>query len=130
MARFVEFSKAGSGRPVWVNVDRIDGVQEDSTDTKLTMISCSGPDNVWWVTETVAEVLAKLQGDLQPEPAKAGDDITGWWIGPSGAVYYIIGRDYWGRWVYQVNGHHNLNTLTMSRMEEWTRDPNRKGWDR
>ena len=131
MARFVEFSKAGSGRPVWVNVDRIDGVQEDSTDTKLTMISCSGPDNVWWVTETVAEVLAKLQGDPQPEPqaAKAGDDIAGWWIGPSGTVYYIIGRDYWGRWVYQVDGHHNLHTLTMSRMEEWTRDPNRKGWD-
>ena len=130
MARFVEFSKAGSGRPVWVNVDRIDGVQEDSTDTKLTMISCSGPDNVWWVTETVAEVLAKLQGDPQPEPAKAGDNIAGWWIGPSGTVYYVIGRDYWGRWVYQVDGHHILNTLTMSRMAEWTRDPNRKGWDR
>ena len=60
MARFVEFTKAGSRRPVWVNAERIDGVQEDCTDAKLTMISCSGPDNVWWVTETVAEVLDKL----------------------------------------------------------------------
>ena len=129
MARFVEFSKAGRGRPVWVNVDRIDGVQEDSTDTKLTMISCSGPDNVWWVTETVAEVLAKLQGDTQSEPAKAGDDITGWWSeNVTGAAIYVIGQDYYGSWVYEMEESLLLRAHPEVIKQHYFRDPNRKGW--
>lgn len=63
MARFVEFTKAGSRMPVWINAERIDGIQRDATEPNLTMISCSGPDNVWWVTETVSNVLEKLQRD-------------------------------------------------------------------
>ena len=128
MARFVEFSKAGSRRPVWVNVDRIDGVQEDSTDTKLTMISCSGPDNVWWVTETVAEVLAKLQGDPQPEPAKAGDDIAGWWVSDD-RVIYVIGFRPDGRIAYMWDNGRYTTHDEITALAEWTRDPNRKGWD-
>lgn len=129
MARFVEFTKAGSGRPVWVNVDRIDGVQEDTTDTKLTMISCSGPDNVWWVTETVAEVLAKLQDDPQPEPAKAGDDITGWWVDGRGQIRHVIGYRSDGQIAYEY-GHGRWTAWDPpDRMNGWTRDPNRKGWN-
>ena len=135
MARFVEFWAEGHGA-LLVNPDSVvcvysDSSMKDRSDTPAVKIRCVDL-SVWCVAGTVQEVLAKLQGDPQPEPqaAKAGDDIAGWWIGPSGTVYYVIGRDYWGRWVYQVDGHHNLNTLTMSRMEEWTRDPNRKGWDR
>lgn len=126
MARFVEFRRR-IGKTVWINPDCVVGVTEQG-EGEVGIHGADG-ENPWIVPGTVAEVLAKLQGDPQPEPAKAGDDIAGWWIGPSGTVYYIIGRDYWGRWVYQVDGHHNLHTLTMSRMEEWTRDPNRKGWD-
>lgn len=128
MARFIEF-QTRIGKTVWINPDCVVGVtQRDEGEVGIYGADGEMP---WIVPGTVAEVLAKLQGDAQPEPqaAKAGDDIAGWWIGPSGTVYYIIGRDYWGRWVYQVDGHHNLNTLTMSRMEEWTRDPNRKGWE-
>lgn len=130
MARFVEFSKAGSGRPVWVNVDRIDGVQEDSTDTKLTMISCSGPDNVWWVTETVPEVLAKLQGDPQPEAVKPGDDIAGWWICPTGEACWVIGQTKHGTFAYQYAGRRHVYLTEMEHLQNWTRDQNRKGWDR
>jgi len=130
VARFLQFQNV-IGKTVWINPDCVVGVTQSHIDEHTVAIVGADSENPWFVPGTVAEVLEKLQGDPQPEPqaAKAGDDIAGWWIGPSGTVYYIIGRDYWGRWVYQVDGHHNLNTLTMSRMAEWTRDPNRKGWE-
>ena len=127
MSRFVEFTKAGSRLPVWINVERIDGVQADATEPRLTQISCSGPDNVWWVVETVPEVMAKLQGER--EPAKAADDITGWWV-DGDRVIYVIGFSPDGRIAYLWDNGRGTTHDDAESLATWTRDPNRKGWDR
>ena len=125
MARFVEF-QCRIGKPVWIKPDCVVGVAEQDGGT-VGIFGADG-DSPWIVPGTVAEVLAKLQGELRIDPAKAGDDITGWWVSDD-RVIYVIGFRPDGRIAYMWdNGRYTTHDDVRS-LESWTRDPNRKGWD-
>ena len=128
MARFVGFINR-TGRPVWINPDCVVGVAEH--EKGIVGIFGADGENPWIVPGTVAEVLAKLQGDPQPEPAKAGDDITGWWSeNVTGAAIWIIGEDSNGFLVYEMEERLILRSHSDVIKRHYFRDPNRKGWDR
>ena len=129
MARFVEF-QCRIGKPVWINPDCVVGVAEQDGGT-VGIFGADG-DSPWIVPGTVAEVLAKLQDDQQPEPqaAKAGDDITGWWLeNVTGAAIHVIGQDYYGSWVYEMEESLLLRSHPDVITQHYFRDPNRKGWE-
>lgn len=127
MARFVEF-QGRIGKPVWINPDCVVGVTEQK-DGAVGVFGADG-ENPWIVPGTVAEVLAKLQGDPEPEPepAKAGDDIAGWWVSDD-RVIFVIGFRPDGRIAYLWDNGRYTTHDEITALAEWTRDPNRKGWD-
>ena len=134
MARFVEFWAEGHGA-LLMNPDSVVCVYSDSSikdrsDAPAVKIRCVDL-SVWCVAGTVQEVLAKLQGDPQPEPqaAKAGDDIAGWWVDARGQIRHVIGYRSDGQIAYEY-GHGRWTAWDrLDGMNGWTRDPNRKGWD-
>lgn len=129
MSRFVEFTN-GQGRPIWINPELVCSVESDTINSRvMTAIVCRDPDNPHWVTETVPEVLAKLQDfpRPEPEPAKTADDITGWWV-LGKHVIYVIGFRPDGRIAYQWDGGRATTHDDVTALDTWTRDPNRKGW--
>jgi len=124
MAKFVELTLK-DGKKAYVNPEFV--ANFESGGDNITDVFAG--EYILNVVGTVDEVAAKLRGEAEKaEPA--ADDIVGWWIGPMGDIYYVIGRDRWGRYVYQANGTHHLHTETMSYLDNWTRDTDRKGWDR
>ena len=114
MARFVEFINR-TERPVWINPDCVVGVTEH--EKGIVGIFGADGENPWIVPGTVAEVLAKLQGDQQPEPAKAGDDITGWWICPTGELCWVIGRTKHDMFAYQYGGRRHIYSTEMEHLQ-------------
>jgi hypothetical protein len=66
MARFVQFKNV-IGKTVWINPDCVVGVTQSHIDEHTVAIVGADGENPWFVPGTVAEVLAKLQGDPQPE---------------------------------------------------------------
>ena len=127
MARFVKFQRPIAGA-IWINPDCIVGV----TDHDGGAVGIFGADgeNPWIVLGTVAEVLAKLQGDPQPESANAGDDMAGWWFeNVTGRAIYVIGQDSNGSLVYQMDGSLLLRSRSGVIRRHYFRDPNRKGWE-
>ena len=131
MARFVRFVNRLE-REVWINPDCVVGVTESNEEHNLVAIFGADGEMPWFVPGTVAEVLAKLQGDPQPEPdpAKAGDDITGWWFeNVTGRAIYVIGQDSNGSLVYQMEGSLLLRSRSGVIRRHYFRDPNRKGWE-
>lgn len=134
MARFVEFWAKGYGA-LLMNPDSVVCVYNDSSgkhrsDTPVVKIRCVDL-SVWCVAGTIQEVLTKLQDDPQPEPepAKAGDDITGWWVSDD-RVIYVIGFRPDGRIAYLWDNGRYTTHDEITALTKWTRDPNRKGWDR
>jgi len=124
MTRFVEFTD-GRGKTIWLKPDCVACVfGYDKGKVGIYVIATT---NALIVAGTVSEVMAKLQGE--PEPAKAADDIAGWWV-DGDRVIYVIGFRPDGRIAYMCSG----DGFTMHNDKEflatWTRDPNRKGWDR
>ena len=131
MARFVKFQRRIS-KPVWINPDCVVGVTEQG-EGEVGIHGADG-ENPWIVPGTVAKVLAKLQGDPQPEqeqePAKDGDDMAGWWFeNVTGRAIYVIGQDSNGSWVYQMEGSLLLRSRSGVIRRHYFRDPNRKGWE-
>lgn len=125
MARFVEFQRR-IAKTIWINPDCVVGVTEQG-EGEVGIHGADG-ENPWIVPGTVAEVLAKLQGDPQPEPAKAGDDITGWWVSDD-RVIYVIGFRPDGRIAYLWDNGRYTTHDEITALAEWTRDPNRNGWE-
>ena len=127
MARFVEFQRR-IAKKIWINPDCVVGVTEQG-EGEVGIHGADG-ENPWIVPGTVAEVLAKLQGDPQPqpEPAKAGDDIAGWWVSDD-RVIYVIGFRPDGRIAYLWDNGRYTTHDEITALAEWTRDPNRKGWE-
>lgn len=129
MARFVEFRRR-IAKTIWINPDCVVGVTEHG-EGEVGIYGADG-ENPWIVPGTVAEVLEKLQGDPQaePEPAKARDDITGWWHeNVTGRAIYVIGQDSNGFLVYQMDGSLLLRSRPGVIRRHYFRDPNRKGWE-
>lgn len=126
MARFVEFINR-TERPVWINPDCVVGVAEH--EKGIVGIFGADGENPWIVPGTVAEVLAKLQGDPQPEPAKTRDDIAGWWVDEKGQARHVIGYRSDGQVAYEYSGGLWTAWDAIDVMNRWTRDPNRKGWE-
>ena len=134
MARFVEFWAEGHGAML-MNPDSVvcvynDSSMKDRSDTPAVKIRCVDL-SVWCVAGTIQEVLTKLQDNPQPEPepAKAGDDIAGWWVDGRGQTRHVIGYRSDGQIVYEY-GHGRWTVWDPpDRINGWTRDPNRKGWE-
>ena len=128
MARFVEFVNR-LGRKVWINPDCVVSVMESGEEDNLVAIYGADDGDPWFVPGTVAEVLDKLQGELRIDPAKAGDDITGWWVNEKGHTLYVIGYRSDGQVAYEYSGGLWTAWDAIDVMNRWTRDPNRKGWE-
>ena len=127
MARFVEFQRR-IAKKIWINPDCVVGVTEQGEGE----VGIHGADGEipWIVPGTVAEVLAKLQGDPQPQPAKAGDDIAGWWFeNVTGAAIYVIGQHSDGSWVYEMEESLIMRAHPDVIKQHYFRDSNRKGWE-
>ena len=127
MARFVEFQRR-IAKKIWINPDCVVGVTEQGEGE----VGIHGADGEipWIVPGTVAEVLSKLQGDPQPETAKDGDDMAGWWFeNVTGRAIYVIGQDSNGSLVYQMEGSLLLRSRSGVIRRHYFRDPNRKGWE-
>jgi len=126
MARFVEFENQ-VGKTVWIKPDCVVGVMEQiGGEVGIFVADNEVP---WIVPGTVAEVLAKLQSELRIDPAKAGDDITGWWVNEKGHTLYVIGYRSDGQVAYEYSGGLWTAWDAIDVMNRWTRDPNRKGWE-
>jgi hypothetical protein len=125
MARFVEFQRR-IAKTIWINPDCVVGVTEQG-EGEVGIHGADG-ETPWIVPGTVAEVLAKLQGELRIDPAKAGDDITGWWVSDD-RVIYVIGFRPDGRIAYLWDNGRCTTHDDVGSLESWTRDPNRKGWE-
>ena len=124
MSRFVEFTN-DRGKTLLIKADCVVAVGECSA--REVSIYTAGDGAAWIVEGTVPEVMVKLQGD--PEPAKAADDIAGWWVNED-RVIYVIGFRPDGRIAYLWdNGRYTTHDGVES-LDTWTRDPNRKGWVR
>jgi len=125
MARFVEFQRR-IGKTVWINPDCVVGVTEWS-EGEVGIHGADG-ENPWIVPGTVADVLAKLQGELRIDPAKAGDDVVGWWVRGKDVIY-VIGFRPDGQMTYLWDGGRATTHGDVTALRNWTRDPNRKGWE-
>jgi len=125
VARFVEFQNQ-IAKGVWINADCVVGVTEQCEGS----VGIHGADgeNPWIVPGTVADVLAKLQGELRIDPAKAGDDVVGWWVCGKDVIY-VIGFRPDGRMTYLWDGGRATTHDDVTALRNWTRDPNRKGWE-
>ena len=129
MARFLQFQNV-IGKTVWINPDCVVGVTQSHIDEHTVAIVGADGENPWFVPGTVAEVMAKLQGDPQPEPAKAGDDIAGWWFeNVTGAAIYVIGQHSDGSWVYEMEESLIMRAHPDVIKQHYFRDSNRKGWE-
>lgn len=137
MARFLQFQNV-NGKTVWINPDCVVGVTQSHIDEHTVAIVGADGENPWFVPGTVAEVMAKLQGDPEPEPepeqeqepAKDGDDMAGWWFeNVTGRAIYVIGQDSNGSLVYQMEGRLLLRSRSGVIRRHYFRDPNRKGWE-
>lgn len=73
MARFVRFVNRLE-REVWINPDCVVGVTQSGDDSNLVAVYGADGENPWFVPGTVAEVLAKLQGngsvEIQPTASR------------------------------------------------------------
>ena len=127
MARFLQFQNV-IGKTVWINPDCVVGVTQSHIDEHTVAIVGADSENPWFVPGTVADVLAKLQGELRIEPAKAADDVVGWWVWGKDVIY-VIGFRPDGRMTYLWDGGRATTHGDVTALRDWTRDPNRKGWE-
>ena len=123
MTRFVEFTD-GRGKTIWLKPDCVACVfGYDKSKVGIYVIATT---NALIVAGTVSEVMAKLQGE--PEPAKAADDVVGWWVRGKDVIY-VIGFRPDGRMTYLWDGGRATTHDDVTALRNWTRDPNRKGWE-
>lgn len=126
MARFVEFT-SWRGNKVYVNPEMVSGFEPDSESNGTGTVLSIGDEKLL-VSDTLDEVLAKLQGAPEPQPAKAADDIAGWWLNPLGDVCWIIGRTTHDMFAYQFADRRHIYTLELWHLENWLRDRSRTSW--
>ena len=128
MSRFVEFTTRG-GKKVWLNPDCCVSLSDALMDVDQCVCVMGADGEIpYYVMGTVPEVLAKLQGAPEPQPAPAADDIAGWWVNGV-RVMWVIGvlpngqiACLWDNGRYTTHDDKDF-------LATWTRDPNRKGWE-